>query len=111
MAIGAILIVLGVVVTIASDSESLTSLIPAFIGVLFVILGFVAARKPAAGHHAMHGAAALALLGVLGTIGSLVRGSEGWALFAQVTTLVLCVVFLVWAIGSFRAARATREPS
>ena len=65
--------------------------------------------RPAVAHHAMHGAAALALLAVLGSLGSLIgRGSTGWALVAQLATIVLAGAFLYLAIGSFRSARRAR---
>lgn len=106
---GAILIALGVIVTIASDSGSVTSMIPAFIGALFVIIGLVAGARPALNHHLMHGAAMLAVLAVLGSLGSLIgRGSSGWALFSQLVTIVVAAGFLYFAVQSFRAARAAR---
>jgi hypothetical protein len=108
--LGASLIVLGVIVTIASDSGSATSLIPAFVGIVFLALGLVARAKPDLNHHLMHGAAAVALIAVLGSLGSAIgRGAEGWALFAQIGTIVLCGGFLVLAILSFRQARLARE--
>ncbi|MEM8708533.1 MAG: hypothetical protein AAGE98_18860 [Actinomycetota bacterium] len=107
---GAVLIVTGIVVTIASDSESATSLIPAFVGAVFVGLGLLAQAKPDLNHHVMHAAAAVALLAVLGSIGSAIgRGSTGWALFAQLVTIVVLGGFLYLAIQSFRAARLARE--
>ncbi len=107
--VGVALIVLGVFVTIASDSGSVTSLIPAFVGVVFVALGVLARFKPGLSHHAMHGSAAIAMLAILGSLGSLVgRGSTGWALFAQAVTVVLCGAFLYVAIISFREARRAR---
>lgn len=110
MVTGAALVVLGVFVTIVSDSGSVTSLIPAFIGVVFLALGFGARTRPDLGHHLMHGAAALALLGVVSSLGSAIgRGSEGWALFAQLGTVVILAAFLQQAIQSFRAARQARS--
>ena len=107
---GATLVIVGIVVTIASDSESVTSLIPAFIGAVFVGLGLLARAKPDLNHHVMHAAAGLALLGVLGSLGSAVgRGSEGWALVAQLATVVILGGFLYRAVQSFRAARLARE--
>lgn len=107
---GAVLIVTGIVVTIASDSESVTSLIPAFVGAVFVGLGALAQTKPAINQHVMHAAAAVALLAVLGSIGSAIgRGSTGWALFAQLVTIVVLGGFLYLAIQSFKAARLARE--
>ncbi|MBB33224.1 MAG: hypothetical protein CL455_06190 [Acidimicrobiaceae bacterium] len=107
---GVILVILGVVVTIASDSNSATSLIPAFVGVIYLLLGIAGKQKPDLNHHFMHGAAAISLLAIFGSIGSLIgRGSAGWALFAQIATSVICAVFLVSAIQSFKAARSLRE--
>jgi hypothetical protein len=108
--LGAALIVLGVIVTIASGSGSATSLIPAFIGVVFVALGVVARAKPDLNRHLMHAAAALALVAIVGSLGSAIgRGAEGWALFAQIATIVLCAGFVLLAVQSFRAARLERQ--
>ncbi|MBJ45910.1 MAG: hypothetical protein ACPHKY_06440 [Acidimicrobiales bacterium] len=108
--VGIVLAVLGVVVTIVSDSSSATSLIPAFIGVVFMGLGVGGNLKPDLNHHFMHGAAALSLIAILGSLGSLIgRGSTGWALFSQLMTTIICLLFLVTAIQSFKAARIARE--
>ncbi|MEL6890419.1 MAG: hypothetical protein AAFP84_02380, partial [Actinomycetota bacterium] len=73
---GGVLVVVGVVVTLLSDSGSVTSLIPAFVGIVFVAIGFVARAKPDLNKHLMHVAAAVALLAILGSLGSAVgRGS------------------------------------
>jgi hypothetical protein len=107
---GAALIVVGVFVTVVSDSGSVTALIPAFIGVIFVLLGVIGRAKPELNRHAMHVAAAVALVAVLASAGSAIgRGSTGWALFAQLATIVVVAVFLALAIRSFRAARLARE--
>lgn len=107
---GAVLIAIGIIVTIASDSNSVTSLIPAFIGVVFVALGVVARAKPDLSKHLMHAVAAFALLAVLGSLGSAIgRGSTGWALFAQLATVVIAGGLLAAAIQSFRAVRLARE--
>lgn len=103
---GFALVVLGVVVTIASDSGSVTSLIPAFIGAVFVLIGLLARAKPDLHQHLMHGAAVLSVAAILGSLGSVVgRGSSGWALFAQLATVVIAGVFLALAVQSFRGAR------
>lgn len=110
MVTGGVLIALGVIVTILSDSGSVTSLIPSFIGAVFVVLGAVGLARPALNHHVMHGAAALALLAVVASLGSLIgRGSTGWALFSQLATVAVVGVFLYLAVQSFRAARKARE--
>ena len=110
ISLGAALIVLGVIVTIASGSDSATSLIPAFVGIVFLVLGLVARAKPDLNRHLVHASAALALLAVVGSLGSAIgRGAEGWALFTQIATVVLCAAYLVFAVRSFREARALRQ--
>mgnify|MGYP001158695453 FL=1 len=100
---GAILIALGVIVTIVSDSGSVTSLIPAFVGIILLALGLAASAKPAMGHHLMHMMAVIALLALLGSLGSLIgRGSTGWALFSQLVTIVVTGFLLMNAIQAFR---------
>ena len=107
---GVALIVVGVFVSLVSDTGSVTTLIPAFIGVMFVVLGAAGRAKPDLNRHLMHAAAALALLAILGSAGSAIgRGSTGLALFAQLATIVVAGVFLVLAIQSFRAVRLARE--
>ena len=109
---GLLLILLGVGVTIAADSQSVTSLIPAFIGAVFLLLGLGGVATPGINDHLMHAAAVLSLLAILGSAGSLIgRGATGWALFAQVTTIVIAGTFLALAIRSFKAARAARQTS
>ncbi|MEM7093499.1 MAG: hypothetical protein AAF567_10895 [Actinomycetota bacterium] len=110
MIAGGILIALGVIVTLASDSGSATSLIPAFFGAVLVALGAAGRARPDLNHHLMHAAAALCLLAILGSLGSAIgRGSTGWALFAQLATVVIAAGFLYFAVQSFRAARIARE--
>ena len=100
---GAILIALGVIVTIVSDSGSVTSLIPAFLGIILLVLGLAASAKPSMSHHLMHLMAVVALLALLGSLGSLIgRGSTGWALFSQLVTIAVTGFLLVNAIQAFR---------
>ena len=107
---GGVLVAVGLLVAVASDSSSVTSLIPAFIGVVFIAIGLAGRAKPDLNKHLMHAAAAVALLAILGSLGSAIgRGSTGWALFAQLATVVVAGVFLFFAIQSFRAARLARE--
>ena len=64
---GLILIVLGLASYFLTDRVSVTALIPAFFGAVFVILALVAGNESAR-KHAMHAAVALGLLGFLGTL-------------------------------------------
>ncbi|MBM35746.1 MAG: hypothetical protein VX963_12000 [Actinomycetota bacterium] len=110
---GALLVALGVIVTIVSDSGSVTSLIPAFVGIIFLVLGMAAAAKPTMSHHLMHMMAVIALLAVVGSLGSLIgRGSTGWALFSQLATVIIAGFLLVNAIQAFRnrPQQSSEEP-
>ncbi len=117
VALGGILILLGVGGYVASGMVSATALIPAGFGILFEVCG-VLARKESLLKHAMHGAAVLALVGFFGTISgiievlSMVAGAEvtrPQASIAKAIMAVLMVAFLVLCIRSFRAARLARE--
>lgn len=117
IAFGAVLIALGVAGYFLTGRQSVTALIPAFAGVLFLVLGIVA-QKPGARKHAMHVAAALALLGFLGTITGVIKvirmlGGEEIARPAaarsQAIMAVLCLLFLVLCVRSFIAARRARK--
>lgn len=117
IALGGILIVLGVVGYTASGMVSLTALIPAAFGIVFGALG-VLARKKLLLKHAMHGAAVLALLGFLATANgvfemfSAFAGDEAarpQASLAKAIMAVLLAVFLVLCVRSFRAAGKARR--
>ena len=113
IALGVLLILLGVGGYVASGGASWTALIPALFGVPMVLLGILAGQERWR-RHAMHAAAALALLGVLGTarglIGlvTLVAGGEvarPAATVSQAIMAILCVVFLALCVRSFVSAR------
>ena len=117
IAFGVVLIALGVAGYFLTGRQSPTALIPAFAGVVFLILGVVA-RNPGARRHAMHAAAALALVGALGTVSGLVKFvrmlggaavERPAAVRSQAIMCVLCLVFVVLCVRSFIAARRARQ--
>ncbi len=114
--LGVLLILLGVgayASIMGSDQASVTALIPAFFGVVFVILGGVGAAKASLNKHMMHAALVLALLGAAGSarglsgLGAAMSGEaeRPLAVYAQSTMFVLCVLFIVLGIVSFVKAR------
>lgn len=114
---GVILTLLGVIGYFASGGASVTALIPAAFGVLFMILGLVA-RNQARRKHAMHGAAVLALVGLVATFSgalkafTLIAGESverPQAVVAQGVMALLCLVFLIFAVRSFIRARRSPE--
>jgi uncharacterized membrane protein len=114
---GIILIILGIVSYFGISSESITALIPAFLGIPVLILGFLALNEKYL-KHAMHAAAVLMLLGFAGTVSGLIKfimmiGGEVFerpsAIIIQAIMAVICLIFLVFAIKSFIDARRKRS--
>lgn len=110
---GVTLIFFGLIAYFGTGMVSITALIPAFFGILFVVLG-IAARKEALYKHMMHGAALLALLGLIGsgrgllTAFAMLSGQSVErpdAAISQAVMAVLCIVFLAAAVKSFVDAR------
>jgi uncharacterized membrane protein len=108
---GAILTLLGIAGYVLTGASSPTALIPAFFGLLLIVLGFLA-RSDAMRRHAMHAAAVVALVGCAGALFSLFRtpmaARPAMAVFSQAAMVVLTAIFLVLCIRSFKAARQRR---
>ncbi len=114
--VGALLSLIGILGYVFSESHSLTSLIPLVFGSLLEACGALALR-PEFKKHAMHGASVLALLGILGSAMGfvsflkLITGApiaRPLGAQMQAAMFVICLVFLVLCIRSFREARARR---
>lgn len=114
--LGFLLIILGLASYFGTGQESFTALIPAFFGILFALIAMFASVEKLT-KHMMHAAAGVALLGALGSA----RGIPGiiamlggevvarpLAIYAQVAMFLMCVVYLLKAIQSFREARKNR---
>lgn len=110
---GTLLIFVGLVGYVVSGAASFTALIPALLGVLIGVCGFVGLNERLR-KHAMHAAATLALLALFGSARG-VLGLVSWAggtvperplaVASQSVTAVLCFVFVILAIRSFIEAR------
>jgi uncharacterized membrane protein len=110
--LGIVLILLGLMSYFGTGRTSVTALIPAFFGAVFIILALVA-NNEAARKHAMHAAVAIALIGLLGTLGRLlpaiVRGELARpAVLAQLVMSVLLIGYIALGVKSFKAARRAR---
>jgi len=114
---GIILIILGLYSYLGISSESITALIPTFLGIPVLIFGFLALNEKYL-KHAMHGAAVLMLLGFGGTVGGLIKffrmlAGEVFARPAAITIqaimALICLIFLILAIKSFIDARRERS--
>jgi hypothetical protein len=111
--IGIVLMIIGIASYWLTGRTSVTALIPAFFGVVFVILAYVA-RNEAARRHAMHVAVAVGLLGVLGTLGRAIPAIMNGqltrpAVIAQVVTGLVLGYYVFLGVQSFRAARRARK--
>lgn len=108
---GVLLIILGLVGYFGMESNSITALIPAFIGFPLLVLGIVGLKEQYL-KHAMHGAAVLMLLGLIGTgvraLPKAFSGEMNNAIIVQLIMFVICLVFIIAAIMSFRNARRNR---
>lgn len=114
---GLILIILGLVSYFGISSESITALIPAFLGAPILILGFLSLNEKYL-KHSMHAAAVLMLLGFGGTVSGLIKffrmlGGEIFerpsAITIQAIMAVICLIFLTLAIKSFIDARRGKK--
>ena len=111
--VGLVLMILGIASYWLTGRTSVTALIPAFLGVVFVVLAYVA-RNEAARKHAMHVAVAMALLGLLGVLGraipSIANGQIGRpAVIAQLLTALILAYYVYLGVQSFIAARRARR--
>jgi hypothetical protein len=109
---GIVLILLGLASYVLTGRTSVTALIPAFFGAVFVILALVARNEPAR-KHAMHAAVALALIGLraaLARVGPALAGGNlaRPAVLAQVAMAVLLGVYIALGVESFKEARRAR---
>jgi hypothetical protein len=109
---GSILVIIGLVgygYGLMNGNASLTALIPAAFGFVLEILGFVAKSREPWSKHLMHAAVVVALLGFIMTAGRLLMKidtfSLGAASISQLSTAVVCLIFVVLAVRSFAAAR------
>ena len=114
---GIILIVLGLISYFGISSESITALIPAFLGIPLLVLGWIGQSEKYR-KHSMHGAAVLMLIGFAGTVSGLIKffrmiGGETFerpsAITIQAIMAVLCLIFLALAVKSFIDARRKKS--
>jgi hypothetical protein len=114
--VGAVLVLVGIVAYVGSGAASVTALIPAFLGIVLVVLGLLG-QAESRRMMTMHLAVALALLGVLGgasrlgPLPDLLTGGDverPWAVGASAVMVVVLVIYVVMGVRSFIAARRAR---
>ena len=110
LTLGAVLIAVGIISYAAAGFTSWTALIPAFLGLLIAICGFIALKNNTIG---LSIALVISILGVLGTsmnvlkVGELISGQaeRPLAIVASTVTFVLLIVYIVIGVRSFLTAR------
>lgn len=112
IALGVVLIAVGVIGYVVSDFASWTALIPSILGAAIALCGAIGLRSPKIG---VHLALVVALVGAAGTwmnvakLGGLLRGDaeRPLAIIVSVITFALLVGYLIAGVRSFIAARRT----
>lgn len=96
------------------DQESVTALIPSFVGGVLVICGVIALQDSAR-KHAMHAAVGVGLLGFLAAAGRAIPVALSGEIknpkaFGVITAMaVLCGIFVALCVKSFIDARKARQ--
>ncbi|MDQ3070052.1 MAG: hypothetical protein M3R55_10025 [Acidobacteriota bacterium] len=116
IALGVVLIIVGLAGYFLTGGTSYTALIPAGFGLVIALLGVVA-RDESKRKHAVHGAVVVALLGLLGSarglmqIGGVFDGTAARpaAVISQTVMAVLTLGYIILAVRSFIAARSARR--
>jgi len=114
---GFLLILLGVILYISTGMQHVTSLIPAFAGVLFAVLGKLAENEKIK-KHVMHFVVLLSLLGALGTAKGIFKSillilgetiDRPNAAIGQGLMSIVLFVFTGLCVKSFIDARRARK--
>jgi uncharacterized membrane protein HdeD (DUF308 family) len=107
---GSILIIWGIFSYLSSTTGSFTSLIPSFVGLPLLILGFLSNKDKSNKHHYMHASMIIALFSVLGGLRILTAEDPTDLMIAShLILIVVGTIFMVGGILSFRHARKLRE--
>jgi hypothetical protein len=94
---------------VGEKGTSPTALIPAAIGAILLICGLIVMAKPSLRKHLMHIAAAVGLLGAIGGIMPVRKMEfELASVRSGILMIILCVVFVILCVRSFVRARIAR---
>ena len=110
---GIILVAMGALFYLfPEDEQSVTALIPSFIGLGLLIPGYLAYTNENMKMHAMHAAVLVSLMGTLGGamgLPDMIAGDFNRPTIARLLLLIFCGEYMIFSIMSFRAARIKRE--
>ncbi|MET0753775.1 MAG: hypothetical protein ABWZ66_10400 [Pyrinomonadaceae bacterium] len=112
IACGALLILVGIigyVYGMTNNAASVTALIPAFFGIVLVMLGILAMLIENIRKHLMHAAVIIGLIGFIVPFGRLLSKISSITLSAavisQIAMALICLVFVILCVKSFIDAR------
>jgi peptidoglycan/LPS O-acetylase OafA/YrhL len=108
---GVFLIAWGIVISIVSESESITSYFPSILGAPLAVSGLMVMKKPEDRKLWMHIAATFGLLCALGGTRFFMVMGDGitYASGSQLMLLITGTAYTVLCVRSFIAARKARE--
>ena len=108
---GVFLIAWGIVISIVSESESITSYFPSILGAPLAVSGLMVMKKPENRKLWMHVAATFGLFCALGGIRFFMVMGDGitYASGSQLMLLITGTAYTVLCVRSFIAARKARE--
>ena len=113
---GFFLILLGAAGYVLTGAQSITALIPAFFGILILILAILA-KKNSLHRHMMHAVMVIALLGFIGSVSGVIKLLQllGWQELARPAAAInqpimslICLTILIPGIKSFIDARKNK---
>lgn len=109
---GSLLVLIGLIgycYGLMTGHASPTALIPAAFGLVLAILGLAARSNEGMRKHLMHAAVLVTLLGFIMTAGRLLMKLNeltfGAAVVSQISTAVVCLLFVILSVRSFIDAR------
>ncbi|MFM9903896.1 MAG: hypothetical protein ACKVQJ_04910 [Pyrinomonadaceae bacterium] len=113
---GVLLILIGAagyIYGMTSEKASITALIPAFFGIVLLLLGVVAKSSENLRKHLMHAAVVIALLGFILPAGRLISKLSDLTMSAAVASQIamasVCLIFVILAVMSFASARKNKS--
>ncbi|GAB3053475.1 hypothetical protein [Sediminivirga luteola] len=114
IALGIVLVVLGLISYAATAFASWTALIPSILGLLLLIFGLVGLKRPKLG---IHVALVIAAVGIAGTamnvmqLGDLFAGTaeRPAAVIVSTITFVLLIAYVIAGVRSFINARRWKD--
>lgn len=116
IALGVVLVILGLAGYFLTGMVSITALIPAFFGLVIAIAGLIA-RDERKRKHAIHAAVLVALIGFLGSVSGLLQIADVFngtaarpaAVISRAIMALLTLGYIMLAVRSFIAARQARR--